>query len=540
MVLDRSRRDFLKQASFVVAASGLGLETAWAADPSFVVADTSFGRIRGMDAGGIKIFKGVRYGSNTTGRNRFMPPTDPAKWTDAQDALTFGPSAPQREPGARGATSDRSVSGRGLPSEGEDCLVLNIWTPAVGDGRKRPVMLWCHGGGFATGSGSSPVTDGTHLARRGDVVVVTINHRLNVLGFTFLEELGGSDFAQSGDVGMLDIVHALKWVRENIAQFGGDPNMVTVFGQSGGGRKVATLLAMPSAKGLFHRAIIESGATIKLVEREQTARVANELLKKLELNRSQVRELQNLPLDRIMGAYFATMRSMNVDQMTMGFSPTVDGKVVPQHPFHPRASDVSAEVPLMLGSTRTELTGAADAAAFTLSEDGLRERIQALVGNATARVIDAYRKTNPGATPSDIYFLIASDHRYSAPVMKIAERRAAPGKGPAYLYYFRWETPIEGGRLKSPHTIEIPFAFDNVKTSPLTAESAEAPALADKVSDTWIAFARKGDPNTNKLPKWAPFNSKDRATMVFNNQSTVVNDPIREERLAMFGAMNLT
>ena len=537
--MKQTRRDFLTH-SLVMAGSAAVFRTALAAQDTFVVADTSFGRIRGVDAAGIKIFRGVPYGASTAGANRFMPPVDPARWAEVRDALKFGPSAPQREPGTRTAVSDLAVSAAGLPAEGEDCLVLNIWTPAVNDGRKRPVMLWCHGGGFATGSGSSPVTEGANLARRGDVVVVTINHRLNVLGFTFLGDLGGSEFAQSGDVGMLDIVHALKWVRDNIAQFGGDPNTVTVFGQSGGGRKVATLLAMPSAKGLFHRAIIESGATIKLVAREQATRVASELLTKLGLNKLRIREIQNLPVDRIMSAYFATMRSMRVDQMTMGFSPTVDGTVVPQHPFHPTASDVSPNVPLMIGSTRTELTSGADEAAFSLSEDGMRSRIQELLGAHSARVIDVYRKRNPRATPSDLYFLIASDHRYSAPVMKIAERRAALGKAPVYLYYFRWETPIEGGRRKSPHTIEIPFAFDNVKASPLTSSSPEAPALADKVSDAWIAFARRGDPNTPKLPRWPVFNAVDRATMVFDTESHVQNDPIREERLAMFSVMNLT
>jgi para-nitrobenzyl esterase len=537
--MERSRRNFLKHASLLAAASAAGLGRAWGAE-SLVEAETTFGRIRGVDVDGIKIFKGVPYGATTAGRNRFMPPKDPARWTGVRDALKYGPSAPQREPGTRAAASDLAVAAAGLPAESEDCLVLNVWTPAIGDGRRRPVMLWCHGGGFATGSGSSPVTEGTNLARRGDVVVVTINHRLNALGFTFLGDLGGSEFAASGDVGMLDIVHALGWVRDNIARFGGDPNMVTVFGQSGGGRKVATLLAMPSARGLFHRAVIESGATIKLVEREQATRAAAELLAKLGLNKSQVREIQNVPLDRLMSAYFATVRGMNVDQMTMGFSPTVDGTNVPQHPFHPTASAVSANVPLMIGSTRTELTSSADEAAFSLSDDGLRQRVQALLGASSSRIIDVYRKRNPGASPSDLYFLIASDHRYSAPVMKIAERRAALGRGPVYLYYFRWETPIDGGRLKSPHTIEIPFVFDNIKTSRLTSTSPVAQALADKVSDAWIAFARKGDPNTPKLPRWPAFNASDRPTMVFDNQSRVENDPIRDERLALFGAMNLT
>jgi para-nitrobenzyl esterase len=536
-----SRRDFLKHTSLLLAASGVILKDTWAADTKYVVAETSFGKIRGVDADGIKVFKGVPYGASTAGKNRFMPPVNPEKWTGVRDALEYGASAPQTEPGVRRTTSDLAVAGAGISKESEDCLVLNIWTPAVGTGgQKRPVMLWCHGGGFSTGSGSSPVTEGMNLARRGDVVVVTINHRLNVLGFTHLAEFGGSDFASSGDVGMLDIVHALKWVRDNVGQFGGDSNNVTIFGQSGGGRKVGTLLAMPSAKGLFHRAIIESGPTIKLVERDQAARVAGELLGKLGVRTSQVRDLQNLPLDRIMSAYFATVRSMNVDQMTMGFSPAVDGKAVPNHPFHPTASDVASSVPLMLGSTRTELTNGAPASAFSLSDEAMTTNIRQLIGDTVAtRVIDAYRKANPGAPPSDIYFLIASDYRYGAPVMKIAERRAALGKGPVYLYYFRWESPVDGGRLKSPHTIEIPFAFDNIKASRLTSSSPDAQALADKVSDAWIAFARKGDPNTSKLPRWPSFNPKDRPTMVFNNESKVENDPIREQRLAMFSAMNL-
>jgi para-nitrobenzyl esterase len=538
MDMHRSRRDFVKYAGLLIAASGVGLRPAYGAD---AIADTAYGRIRGADVGGIKVFKGVPYGASTAGRNRFMPPANPAKWTGVRDALAYGPSAPQTEPGTRRAASAIAVAAAGLPAEGEDCLVLNVWTPAVGDGRKRPVMFWCHGGGFVTGSGSSPVTDGANLARRGDVVVVSINHRLNVLGFTSLADLGGSEFAASGDVGMLDIVHALEWVRDNIAQFGGDPNTVMVFGQSGGGRKVATLLAMPSAKGLFHRAIIESGATLQLVEREQSTRVASELLTTLSLDKARLRDLQALPVDRIMSAYFAVVRRMNVDQMTQGFSPVVDGRFVPRHPFHPTASAVSPDVPVMLGSTRTELTSGADEADFRLSEDAMRSRIRTLIGEQAESAIQVYRRANPGATPSDLYFLIASDHRYSGPVMKIAERRAALGRGPVYLYYFRWETPVDGGRLKSPHTIEIPFAFDNVKTAAaLTGGGAAAVALADKVSDAWIAFARTGNPNSPKLPRWPAFDSAERQTMVFDNQSKVVGDPIAEQRKVMFRAWGYT
>jgi para-nitrobenzyl esterase len=540
MVFERSRRDFLKHGSLLAALSGgVGaLGSAWA-QPRPVEAATVHGRVRGTDVDGIKTFKGIPYGASTAGGNRFMPPVDPPKWRDLRDALVYGPSAPQREPGVRRADSSLAVAAAGLPAEGEDCLVLNVWTPAVGDGRKRPVMVWCHGGGFVTGSGSSPGTDGTNLARRGDVVVVSINHRLNVLGFTYLGDIGGPELAQSGDVGMLDIVHALTWVRDNIAEFGGDPNLVTVFGQSGGGRKVATLLAMPSAKGLFHRAIIESGATMKLVERAQAGRVARELSATLGLTNPPLRDLQAVPLDRLMSAYFATVRSMNVDQMTMGFSPTVDGTAVPHHPFHPTAAAVSADVPLLIGSTRTELTSSAEEAEFSLTDTGMRERVAALLGDGSGRIIDIYGKANPGATPADLWFLISSDHRYSAPVMKIAERRAALGKGAVYLYYFRWETPLDGGRLKSPHTIEIPFVFDNVKTSRMTADAPDAPALADKVGDAWVAFARTGNPNTPKLPRWPAFDVDRRATMVLDNVSVVENDPLREQRIAMFDAIGL-
>jgi para-nitrobenzyl esterase len=536
-----NRRTFLKQTSLLAIAPATAVLARGQSSQNSVVADTAFGKIRGEEIQGIKIFKGVPYGATTAGQNRFMPPVDPTPWAGVRDTLHYGPSAPQRNPEAAGAVSPLAVASANLPPESEDCLVLNVWTPALKDGRKRPVLFWCHGGGFVSGSGSSPGTDGANLARRGDVVVVTINHRLNVLGFTYLAEFGGPDFASSGDVGMLDIVHALRWVRNNIEQFGGDPNTVMIFGQSGGGRKVGTLLAMPSAKGLFHRAVIESGPTIKLVEIGQATNVAAMLLAKLNLTTGQVRELQKVPVERIMAAYFSVVKDMgNRDQMTEGFSPTVDGKAIPHHPFHPAASPISADVPLMLGSTRTEMTLQSDEAAFSLDEAGMRARVKSLAGDHGETLIETYRKLNPRATPSELFFLIASDYRYGAPIMKIAERRAALGKGPVHLYYFTWETPVQGGRLKSPHTIEIPFAFDNVQISKqITGGGADAMALADKVSDTWIAFARTGDPNTSKLPHWPAFNATERPTMVINNQSKVVSDPIREQRLAMFRALDL-
>ena len=507
-----------------------------------------FGKIRGVDHNGIKIFKGIPYGASTAGANRFMAPAEPADWSGVRDALAYGPSAPQRDPAALPPLARRAYDlgrrsaarGRRLPRAQRLDACRG---PRCGDGRKRPVMFWCHGGGFATGSGSSPDNDGTNLARRGDVVVVTINHRLNVLGFANLSEFS-RDFAASGDVGMLDIVQALKWVRANIAQFGGDPNTVTIFGQSGGGRKVETLLAMPSAKGLFHRAIVESGAAVKVVDRDVAVRNAEQLLAKLGVDRKNVRALQKLPVEKIMAAYFAVVKeNPDVDPSLGGFSPTVDGKILPQHPFYPKASPVSADVPVMIGCTRTEMTlfSLNDPSAFSLNDADMRKRVSDLLGDRAPAMIDLYRKLNPGASPSDIYFLIASDCRYGAPTMIAAQRRAALGKAPVYLYYFTWETPVQGGRLKSPHTMEIPFAFDNVKISArMTGGGADAMALADKVSDAWIAFARSGDPNTPKLPHWPAYDAKDRATMVINNESKVVNDPLREQRLAMFQALNLS
>jgi para-nitrobenzyl esterase len=396
-------------------------------------------------------------------------------------------------------------------------------------------MFWIHGGGFTTGSGSSPGYDGVNLCKRGDVVVVTINHRLNFLGHSFFSDLS-SDFADISNVGMLDIVHALKWVKNNIEQFGGDPNRVMIFGESGGGRKVGLLLAMPEAKGLFHRAVMQSGASIRVVSREDGTAAAQAVLDELQIAKNDARKLQDVPLDKLMIATFAAARKHRFNQTTTGYAPVVDGKVFPTHPFHPQASSVMPDVPTIIGTNRTELTLqlAGDEAAFNLDEAGLKTRAKELFGERSEQMLAVYKQSVPKASPSELFFLMASDLRYCVPIMTIAERRAVAARAPTYFYYFAWETPVNGGRMRSAHALEIPFVFDNTELSKrFTGGGPRAAALADKMSDAWIAFAKTGSPNTPKMPTWTPYNKIQHPTMVFNDKSVVEDDPTKERRIAV-------
>lgn len=508
------------------------------------IVETTAGKILGSIENGIFVFKGVPYGASTAGKNRFMPPAKPEPWSGVRNALQYGHSAPQTIPGSPSTLRglDFLAAGGDPPGigEGEDCLVLNVWTPALEDNGGRPVMVWCHGGAFISGSGSAPLYDGANLAKRGNGVVVTLNHRLGALGYTYLRHAGGDAFAASGNVGMLDIIAALEWVRDNISEFGGDPRRVLIFGESGGGGKVSTLLAMPSAKKLFHRAIIESGPGVLMNPLEHAIKVGDMFLAALGVKPDRIAELETIPLERIMAAQGEVNRKLGgfIPGMIQGFSPVVDGLSLPQHPFDPVAPEISAEVPLLIGFNRTEFTlfAAGDPSLFSLDDAGLGRRVKMLFGDRSEAVIRAFRSDYPQENPSGLYFLIVSAYPTVAYTAKIAERRAALGKAPTFVYEFTWETPILGGRLRSPHTIEMPFVFDNVcdpLVQKLTGDGPEIFPLAKAVSGAWAAFAANGVPDSEEFPRWLPYSAADRNVMIIDTHRKLVKDPARGARVAV-------
>jgi len=512
--LQRMKVSNVKSYIFAALITGGQFFAAFAADNG-PLATTTSGIIRGYINSGVCAFRGIPYGDNTATR-RFLPPLPPKPWNHVRDALAFGNIAPQ-------------FNGRraGL-GESENCLNLNVYTPGLRDGRKRPVMVWIHGGAYSNGTSNENLVDGVRLCKRGDVVVVGVNHRLNVFGYLYLAEIGGKEYSESGNVGMLDLILALQWVRNNIAEFGGDPDNITIFGQSGGGAKCATLSAMPAARGLFHRIITESGQQVTGRTKKHATETAYQVLKNLQLTPNQLHELDTISMVRLIDA-----------SRGMYFGPVTEGTILPRDPFDPDASPLSKSIPMMMGNTHDEtagLIGGNDTTTYDLTWDEvpskLTQHIKQFMGDLKPEdIIAQYRQWYPHYSPSDVFFAITTAARSWRSLIMESERRAEQGGAPTYVFQLDWKSPVQGGRLRAAHTMEIPFVFDNIAEAvELIGAGTEQQTMADIMSEVWIAFARTGNPNNAKIPLWTPFNLKDRPTMIFDLTPRLEYDPRGQER----------
>jgi para-nitrobenzyl esterase len=523
-----NRRAVLAGASLAMGGLTLGATPARAAADRPLAATTS-GKVRGAWNREVAVFKGVPYGASTAGTGRFKPPQPVASWTGIRDALAFGASSPQGQPAASAAAGRPRSSLNDQPIS-DDCLFLNVWSRGLGDGKRRPVMVWLHGGGFSAGTGSWPSTDGTRLAERGDVVVVTLNHRLSAFGFLYLAELGGAPFADSGNAGMLDIVQALQWVKQNIAAFGGDPGNVTIFGESGGGAKVSVLMGMPAAKGLFHRAIIQSGAHLTGLGRDEATENARLVMKALDLAPGDVGKLQDAPVDALLGAIIAAQRTPG--RTPASFSPVTDGRTLPAHPWLDGPPAISATIPVLIGSTRTETTllvGAADPSTFDLDAATLRTKLASwLKGADMEAVIAAFQKADPKATPSDLFFAITTDLRVRKQSWALADRKASQRAAPVWMYELHFD---QSAKMRSPHAMDVPLVFDNPPAGAVPGTVEVAAAMAS----SWIAFARDGDPNNAAVPRWPAYTAADHTAMLFEPRPRLAHNWRDDERAALAG-----
>jgi para-nitrobenzyl esterase len=501
------------------------------------VADTASGKVQGAFDDGILVFRGIPYAAPPVGALRFKPPAKAAPWQGVRDATQFGARAMQKEGAIALAPAIREVfSDPELQPVSEDCLFLNVWTPALDDGGDRPVMVWLHGGAFISGNGSQPRVDGTNLARKGNVVVVTLNHRLGAFGYLHLAEIGGADYAASGNVGMLDIVAALEWVRDNIARFGGDPDNVMIFGESGGGAKSCMLMAMPSAQDLFHKAIVQSGPSVETMDAAAATETARAVMK--ELGVASVADLVAVPAEKLLAAQNAVLARISAlsfaNRRRQGFNPVIDGNIVPGGPFAPTAPAIAKNIPLMIGTNRDEMNLFFGMApwAENATDANLADAARQFLGDRTQEIVAAYRKADPAASARDLVLRIATDQSIRLPSLTIADRKVAQGGAPVYVYLFTWATPVANGKLGSCHALEIPFVFDNLDKTRLTGDAPTRGVLADAMSRAWIEFAYKDDPNNGAIPHWAPYDTGQRPTMVFDVQCRVINDPLGAERKA--------
>jgi para-nitrobenzyl esterase len=518
------RRDHATAINRRTALIGLGLGTGFAAmrwssgaaaqDP---VVETACGKIRGTEQSGVIVFRGIRYGESTA-TSRFLPPVAAKPWAGAVDAKVAGNSAPQ----IPGAAYPIAAWYTKIEPVSEDCLFLNVFTPSATQGANKPVMVWLHGGAWMNCAGSAPGFDGTNLARDGDVVVVTINHRVNIFGHLKVESRD-ERFADSGNTGVLDMVVALRWVRDNITEFGGDPGNVTIFGQSGGAAKVATLMAVPPARGLFHKAIMQSfsgGAHMRTAE--EAARMAHDVAVAAGLARADAEALQALPMDKLI----ATMKVM-----TAAVYPIIDNKNFSHHPYDPVMAEGAADIPLLIGNAATEATWfmGGDMKNFDLQDADARNRIGrhlSIDAAETNRVIDIYRASLTNPTPSDLLIAIVTDFQFRKNTTSFAAMRASQGAAPVYYYVFDWRTPVYGGMLRTPHTLEVPFVFGSTEAAAASVGNGpELAALTKTVQSIWTSFARTGSPQTTAIPEWPKYQSQTKPAMTIDLDSKVAQDP---------------
>jgi para-nitrobenzyl esterase len=532
-----TRRTLLAGSTAFALARGNAL--AVTASP---IVETAHGKVRGTAQGGIYAFKGMHYGATTAGANRFLPPKPVASWTGVREARELGASAPQLP----GSLSPINRWYNLITPMSEDCLVLNVYTPGLRDGARRPIMVWLHGGLWENASGGGPGFDGTILARDGDVMLVTLNHRINLFGYLRLDERD-ERFADSGNAGVLDMLAALRWIRTHAAAFGGDPDNVTIFGQSGGAAKVTALMGMPAAKGLFHKAIAEScSGGLRLDTIASAAKKSQTLAERLGFDRATGRQLQAVAMDDLLAA-FNSMGPPGPPSRAYGaekysrlaafpkvddpqFRPVMDNRNFHRDPFDPNAPPLSAHVPFMMGNAGSEISlwQAEDAKNFALTEADIKGRLKDFwrIGDAAAAYIyDAYRATEPDASPNDLLIDITTDYVYRRNATRGEDLKAAQ-PAPVYAYVFDWKTPVLGGRLRSPHTIEVPFIFGTTAAAAaLVGTGPDVATMTRATMGAWVAFARSGNPNHTGLPHWPRYTTAHRSTMMLNVESQVRDNP---------------
>jgi para-nitrobenzyl esterase len=507
------------------------------------VATTTGGRVSGRVENGINVFRGIAYGEDTQ-KTRFKAPLPVVPWSGVKECVEWPTRAPQMT-AERGVTGEPERTGFHMPPDkgpqSEDCLHVNVWTPGLRDGKKRPVLFYIHGGAFTNGTVNCDLYDGNRLCHRGDVVVVTVNHRLNLFGYMYLGDLGGKEYADSGNAGMLDIILALKWVQQNIAEFGGDASRVLIFGQSGGGAKCATLMAMPAAKGLFHRVLTMSGQQVTAKSMVIANEVAKDALDKLGVKYGQLDALKTLPMEKIQEAA----------RVTTAWLPVMDGGALPRGPFDPDAPGISAGVPMILANTHDETVTAAAGPTGVLTWEqapaALKSSVGQYLGSYTPEeIIRRYREIYPERDAAHVVVAAACAFRAWPGQVIEADRRAADARSQAHTWVYRmdWKVPFPGHW--SLHTIDLPFVFDNVALAPgmcgpSAEEQAAAQPLATRMSEMLIAFARTGNPNCKEVPHWPSYDLKERNTMIFDSktgdsETRVEKDPRGAERVFAAGA----